>query len=395
MILRNSNLLSDTTQLLLFTTLLSSCGIRIGSPKSEAVQQENLSVGVNSLAVNVNQYPSNKIICDPLSGGETTQTSYEKGIKASLHYLIPGMPNFKTSMNYAQFAKKSDQNIFLSDMNVPTRLFSEGFSTSTGQVLKNDSNEKLIEYFGLKMSTNLILSDLDEVGDYELAMLADDGTTLKLKSGNAEIPDEVLIDNEGDHPTRMGCATRTVKMRKNVMLPIEATYYQGPRYHISNVLIWRKVTAAGTADPLCNQTGNNLFFNPDNKSAPQQAFKDLQARGWKVLSADNFMMSKTATEYNPCIRGTDPVISGFEVGEVILTSVSLSWTTDIEATSHVELTNMKTGEVSTTQSDNVLRTHHDMNLTGLQPATTYQVRAVSVSQDLGRTTSAALSFTTQ
>ncbi len=390
MILRSSHMITYAFS----TLLLTSCGMHVSSPKSANVQQENLSAGFSSLAVNVNQYPSNKIICDPLSGGESTQTNYEKGIKASLHYLTPGMPNLTSSLNYVQFAKKSDQTIFLSDMNVPTRMFSEGFTTSTGNVLKNDSNQKLIEYFGLKMSTNLILSENDEAGDYELAMLSDDGTTLKIKSGTTEIADEVLIDNEGNHPTRMGCATRIVKMRKNVMLPIEATYYQGPRYHISNVLIWRKASATGK-DPLCNQTGNNLFFNPDKNSEPQTAFKDLEARGWKILNTDNFMMGNTKTEYNPCIQGTDPLISNFVVGEVILTNVSLSWTTDIEATSHVELTNMTTGEVSTTQSDNVLRTNHAMSLTGLLPMTTYKVRAVSVSADLGRTTSSELIFTTQ
>ncbi|MBC7420298.1 MAG: fibronectin type III domain-containing protein [Bdellovibrio sp.] len=378
----------------LSSLLLSSCGIKVADQPNEVVKQINLSAGVSSLAVNVNQYPSNKIVCDPFSGGGTATTSYEKGIKASLFYLTSGMPRMYNSNNYTQFAKKSDQNIFLADMNVPTRMFTEGFTTTSGNVLKNDANQKLIEYFGLKMTTNIVLSDTDEPGDYELAMLADDGTTLKIKSGTTEISDEILIDNEGDHPTRMGCAKRIVNMKRSVMLPIEATYYQGPRYHISNVLIWRKASFAAK-DPLCNQLGNYLYFNPDQNSAPQKAFHDLEARGWKILSPDNFLISKTSTDYNPCIQGTDPVISNFAVGEIILTNVRLSWTTDIVATSHVELTNTKTGQVTLTQSDNVLRTTHDINLTGLEPATTYRVKAISVSSDLGRSTSAELSFTTQ
>ncbi len=388
------NTKSPLLKLSMTALFLTGCGIRTSEPKAEVIHQENLSSGFSSLAVNVNQYPSNKIICDPLSGGNTTQTNYEKGIVASLYYLTTGMPIMKKSTDYAQFAHKSDQNIFLSDMNVPTRMFTEGFATSTGTFLKNDQEQKLIEYFGLKMNTNLVLSAADTAGNYELALLSDDGTTLKLKSGTDEIADEVLIDNDGDHPTKMGCSSRVVRMRHNVMLPIEVTYYQGPRYHISNVLIWRKATTAGQ-DSLCNQLGNDKFFNPNKNSEPQQAFRDLEARGWKVLTPDNFMVSRTTNQYNPCVKGSDPIITELAMGEVILTDASLSWKTDILATSHVQLTNMTTGEVTITQSDNVLRTTHDLKLSGLQSGTTYKAQAVSVSEDLGRTTSTELTFTTQ
>lgn len=380
----------------LFT--LTSCGVNLSSllnsEKPEDIVQTDLSAGVANLSVNINKYPANKIVCDPLSGGQTTQTKYTNGIKASLHYKLSNQPRMYKSTDYTQFAFKSEQNLFLSDMNVPTRIFSEGFSTQTGDTLKDDQGQKLIEYFGLQMNSNVVLSDDDEEGTYEFALLSDDGTQMLLKSEDPDVPSQVLIDNDGDHPTKMGCSKKTVQLNRNSMIPIEVTYYQGPRYHISNVLMWRKSTTSGQ-DPSCNKLGNSLYFNPDKKSEEQPAFKDLISRGWKVLKPNNFAISKTTEDYNPCVVGTNPVISNFEVGEVVLTTTSVSWSTDIPATSQVQLTNTKTNQVTVTTSDNQLRTSHQISLSQLQSDTIYKVKVISVSSDLGRSESIELSFQTQ
>lgn len=380
----------------LFT--LTSCGLNlsslINSQEPENIVQTDLSAGVATLAVNINKYPANKIVCDPLSGGQTTQTHYANGIKATLHYKLSNQPRMYKSTDYTQFAFKSEQNLFLSDMNVPTRIFSEGFSTQIGDTLKDDQGQKLIEFFGLKMNSNVILSTEDEEGTYEFAMLADDGTQMLLKSEDPDLLDEVLIDNDGDHPTKMGCSKKIVQFSRNAMIPIEVTFYQGPRYHISNVLMWRKSTAA-EQDPLCNQLGNSLFFNPDKNSEEQPAFKDLISRGWKVLKPSNFAISQTTEDYNPCVVGTRPIISHFEVGEVILTTTSVAWATDIPTTSQVQLMNTKTNQVTVTTSDNALRTSHQISLSQLQPDTIYKVKVISVSSDLGRSESGELSFQTQ
>lgn len=378
--------------ILTITLFTLSCTVKSQSSEENLSQTES-SRAVSQMSVNVNKYPSNKLVCNPFDG-TTPQMTYEQGIKASLHYLTTGMPRMYKATDYVQFARKSDKTLFLKDMNVPTRMFTEGFSTANGDYLKNDSGEKLIEYFGLKMNTNLILSDNDDEGLYELALLSDDGSNLIIKSGTDPLADELIIANDGDHPTKMGCAQNTVRFRKNVMIPIEVTYYQGPKYHISNVLIWRKATTAGT-DPLCNQLGNELYFNPNKGSAPQKAFNDLLSRGWKVVQPQNFRIAIDKTDYNPCVQGTNPVISHFSVGEVVLTSVYFSWTTDIPATAQLQLTNLATGVVTTTTSDNMLRTSHEVTVDGLHPATDYKVQAISISQDLGRSLSAELRFRTQ
>lgn len=350
------------------------------------------------MSVNVNRYAAHKIMCDPLTTPVSSPIkSYQNGIKAELFYRTQAMPRWYSSLDYVSKAKKSEQNVFLTNVNVPTRMFTEGFTTTQGQTLKDDQQNKLIEYFGLKMSSNLMLSDEDEAGYYEFALLSDDGATLKIKSKSIDqlgTVDEIIIDNEGDHPTKMGCSTSTVRMIKNVMYPIELTYYQGPRFHISNVLLWRKSSVSGQ-DSLCNAVGNNLFFNPEQNSAPQPAFTTLMSRGWKVLKPKNFVISETNVDYNPCVQGTNPVISHFEPGEVVLSSASFSWHTDIPATSQILLTNIATGETQVTNSDNILRVQHQVVLQDLLPRTDYKAQVLSISADLGRAIGPEFYFTTQ
>jgi hypothetical protein len=374
--------------------VMTSCSFKKNQDAEESISQSQLdgSSQLGVMKVDLNRYPLNKTVCDPLSASSTTSTSYEKGLKANLFYRDAGMPRYYKSTDYIEKAKVSNQTIFLSDINVPTRMFTEGFVTPSGNILQSDSEERLIEYFALKATSHLVLTESDDEGDYELALLSDDGSTLKVNG-------DLLINNDGDHPTKMGCASKAISIKEGDLLPIEMTYYQGPRYHISNVLIWRKASPAGR-DPSCGQEGNHLYFNPDDKSKPLQRFKDLQARGWQIVQPDNFVIRSTTTEvpnpdYNPCAIGTDPVISNFAIGEVVLQSVSFLWETDIPATSQLILTNQTTGGITVTTTDNVLRTKHSVQLNNLQIGTTYKVQAYSVSEDLGKAKSLEGEFTTQ
>lgn len=389
------NLQLKAVKWILISLLFTACGAKDGEAPS---QTTNSSDGLGLLAVNINKYAANKIICDPLNlPGTAAQKNYQKGIRAELFYRTKEMPRWYNSFDYINSAKKSDQNIFLSEINVPTRMFSEGFSTTQGQTLKDDQQNKLIEYFGIKMTTNIILAADDEAGYYEFALLSDDGATLKAKSNNIDglgSTDEILINNEGDHPTKMGCSTTTVRMTKNVMMPVELTYYQGPRYHISNILMWRKSAVAGQ-DSLCNSLGNSLFFDPTQNSKPQPAFSALLARGWKILKSDNYLIGESNADYNPCVQAPSPIISDFVTGEVVLSSIKFAWQTNLPSTSQIQLTNLATGEVTITNSDNILRVQHEITLQNLRPETNYKAQALSVSGSLGREFGPEVYFKTQ
>ncbi|MBK9322053.1 MAG: hypothetical protein IPM97_03675 [Bdellovibrionaceae bacterium] len=373
---------------LLTASLLLGCTAEFDT--SERIQSNVTSGSVMASKVDLNLHPMNKIVCDPFEGGNNTQVMTQ-GVLGRLFYKTASMPIFHIVDDYINFAKQSDKTLFFSDINVPTRMFSEGFSTQTTGLLKDDSGNKLIEYFGIKFESSLQLSEDDEEGVYELALLSDDGTRLKIKDPIDDTWKEI-INNDGDHPTKMGCASRTIQMTKRTSLPMELVYYQGPRFHISNVLIWRKTTEAGK-DSLCGHSGNEYFFDPNNQSIPLQPYKDLLARGWKPLSTGNFWINNT-TSYNPCVEGTAPVINNFRIAEVALTDVFLAWETDIAASTQIRLVNKTTHEETLTSADNLLRTNHEIHLRGLQPKTTYSAQAVSISQDLGKAMSNEVTFTT-
>src|SRR5690606_35966359 len=123
-----------------------------------------------------------------------------------------------------------------------------------------DTNKKLIEYFGVKFESTLQLSDDDEEGDYELALLSDDGARLKIKDPATDSWREI-INNDNNHETRMGCSSEVIRMTRRTQIPIEVVYFQGPRYHIANILMWRKSSVAGK-DSSCGVYGNKHYFNP-------------------------------------------------------------------------------------------------------------------------------------
>lgn len=398
--------------LLISFSILSACS-EDSDKKGNPPKVGALDAGVLG-KYDISAYPINKLVCDPWGGGNPQDP--QSGIKATLYYRGKNTPIYHAVMPYINTAVKSEQTLFFNRIDVPTRMFTEGFPLKTGGKIKDDSGNELIEYFALKFESNLQLTADDQEGDYELALLSDDGTVLKIQDRiNTNASDnawETLITNDGDTPTRMGCTNRVIKMTRDKKVPIELYYYQGPRYHIANMLIWRKTTVAGK-DQDCGKSGNSYFFDPNNNSAPK-AWTAMAQRGWKVVQDGNFTLNKTLpnptnvatvtsnsdlivaleTDYNACYDGQIPLINSFTVDEVTLTDIFVSWTTDIPATSQVLVINTTTGERYLTTTDNMLRTNHSVHIDGLSPNTTYRLQAVSISQDLGKGISSAVEVTT-
>ena len=188
-------------------------------------------------------------------------------------------------------------------------------------------------------------------------------------------------------------------MTRDTKLETEVLYYQGPRFHISNVLLWRKLADGVNAgqDAKCGVEGNEYWFDPNNNSRPTVQYSNLFNRGWNVVSQGNFYLPTEAnesTQYNPCVEGTNPTISNFRVTEVTSNDVFVSWTTDIPSTAQVLIVTKATGDARLTATDNILRTSHSVRIGALSPATEYSLQAVAVSEDLGRAISAPIELTT-
>jgi hypothetical protein len=251
-------------------------------------------------------------VCSPFGGGPITATS---GLKAELRYINPAAAisvsekNSLLSVNYFNDANpniiKSAQSVYLPDVNVPSRVFSQGFTSSDGKTLKDNAGQVLIEYFALKMESILKLSATDLEGYYELATLSDDGTVLEAQINGVWTR---LINNDGPKPTTMGCMNNKIFFDRNTKLPIRLYYNQGPRTEIANVLVWnyRGTNSAANSSPIsdsvirthCGRSNSTEFWNPAN-SAVGPWFGDMTSnQGWKIIKSNNFFLPDN--EVNPC-----------------------------------------------------------------------------------------------
>lgn len=238
------------------------------------------------------EIPDGPVICDPLGGG--TSVSDKNGLVGDLYYVpvADQSSNLKTLADVVAKAKKVDGTIFMSQVNVPTRRFEDGFAAAGQEPLKDDTGNKLIEYFGLRMKTELALTDDDAEGTYQLATISDDG--LVVSSGSAMLAgtyDQI-------HSTRSDCGTITFTLKKGERLPLEVVYYQGPRNKIAAVMAWRKVADPASLDPKgCGLTDDNGFFAP--KADGSGPWDQMSSVGWKVVPSANLFLPKLAGP-NPC-----------------------------------------------------------------------------------------------
>ena len=118
-------------------------------------------------------------------------------------------------------------------------MFDTGFQVNNGELVLNELGEKLFEYFALDLRGRIHLGDLEDAGHYQFAVLSDDGSIFKLEMDDNK--NHVLINNDHYTPTRMKCATDAVYFDQNTVRNFQMKYFQGPRMHISLMLLWRKV----------------------------------------------------------------------------------------------------------------------------------------------------------
>jgi len=227
-------------------------------------------------------------------------TDYFRGLSGELVYQPQACRDQQGPWNNldqyltSQDAIRHPSKIYLSKLDVPTRAFNLGFPKLDGTMIQTAANENLVEYFSLQFRTELKLGADDQEGDYEFAVLADDGVRMEVGEGSAA---RVYLAHPEHTPTKMVCSTQVVTLSRLSSVPVKLSYFQGPRQHIALMLLWRK--AGSSRDPLCGSAGNDLFFNSNvNPSAPRK-YNDLVARGWRVVPAHVFRIPRN--EYmNPC-----------------------------------------------------------------------------------------------
>lgn len=339
--------------------------------------------------------PSNKFICEPfgnMNGGEI-----KGGLKAELAYVDPSLnltaatKNAYGVMEYfgsaSQFVKTTTP-IFLSQVNVPTRKFDQGFMLSDGSFLSDTNNNKLIEWFALRMKSVLKLSDTDAEGLYEIATISDDGSRLFLgqpAGADGIVPPEVeIVNNDGAHSTRMKCASQPINMSRTSKLPMTYYYNQGPRTEIANVMVWRKVDAASAEKYVnCDKVDSNKWWRSSD-SSPAEYWNAVAADGWKIVDAKNFELPNS--QINPCAAQNNNLIAKADFAPLANGMTTLNIDFSVAANIKAKLYKVDGTQQTLVQSFDFsaqLRDKISMSIAALENGATYAVEVLLEMPALG------------
>ncbi|MGE4130875.1 MAG: PA14 domain-containing protein [Bdellovibrionales bacterium] len=248
---------------------------------------QGASTAPNPPLVNPPMVTPSNLICDPFES--KNRVDPRSGVEGTLHYTQARLPEAEcagtpcTSRDYIAKGKKVDATLFMSQIFVPTRNFSDGFSVEGQGKLKDENGQDLVEWFATDLKSNFVLRPEDADGDYQFAIISDDGITL-----TSTMDGQDLLVDEGEHSPRLRCSPGVVHMNKSNKVPFRLTYFQGPRTQISLVVMWRKVeTSTDLSD-----CGSSDGYLADQDQLPTT----LTSRGWKVLKPGNYLLDG----YNLC-----------------------------------------------------------------------------------------------
>lgn len=337
--------------------------------------------------------PPERTVCDPFDAGGSASN---RGLIGNLLYLTDDQPRYQSVNDLIENGTPIQSTLYFDRLYVPTRAFDLGFYTQSGTLILNHNDQPIYEYFALRLESQLTLAANENPGWYQMAVLADDGAILSRKNPDGSLTE--IVNNDGTHATRMGCATQSIYMDRNSKIPIVMAYHQGPRYHIALTVLWRPLPdGASPTDPVsdieCNQQGNARYFDSTQvPSAPTTRFYEMLERGWKPLDNENYYFPEQAA--NPCAEADPLLITNFSLVSVTRTQVSVSWSSSLPSNSQVQVKNVLTGAITLSAVDPNLVTAHSATVTGLLPNTLYSVQAISQSPDGQITHSSESAFRT-
>ncbi len=227
--------------------------------------------------------------CDPLSGvGKKVQTGLagddvcEQRIKANVYFHTnsSGNPIWNSVDQYIREGINSG-TIYFSNVFIPTRSFTSGFPGISERT----------EFFGFDMLTKLKVSSHLPVGNYQFALIADDGA--KLSYFNSEHSEILIIDNDGYHPTRVLQSTVPVILTAKDRITMRIRYFQGPRDAISLVLLYRPWDSKDKKSISSGFTSQDLFGSFPVPARGQTEFPGtdydrMVQDGWKPVPVESF-----------------------------------------------------------------------------------------------------------
>jgi hypothetical protein len=247
--------------------------------------------------------------CNSFGGGSQVQggVDYTRGLRGRMK-SAPALneTNYQPWFDLNRFdqpdAINIDGQVFFDNLNVPTRLFIDGFPTLGGGLVQGPAGP-LIEFFRIDFDGEIELSPEAFSEDYyQFAAISDDGVIMKING-------QTIINDPYVTPPKLMCGTQNVFMVPEQPMSFELAYSQAPRFHIALVLLWRKVTPQTQAEPACGYNGTpgpglvevtSAWFDWQLPGSPgTQAYQNLLSRGWSVVPRENFKLPQ-GVNLNPC-----------------------------------------------------------------------------------------------
>ncbi len=262
--------------------------------KSGHLSQESGIRLVDNKSVSAN----GKFVCDPFTDDPNPPRAGQiYGLAGKVRYLSADQPRYGTLGDFDTYGHVAPISLFLSDLNVPSRAYDRPFMTREGILVTDSDGIPFQEYFAFDLEAQVRLMPEDGEGLYQFAVIADDGAVLQLDRGTGFEP---IVSNDGFHGARMVCGTEAVSMGRKSSIPMKFGYFQGPRYYVALVVLWREWDGV-SSEVECGSSGNSYFWDlwvtPSIAKAP---FNALLSRGWKVLKPENYLLPIQG-ETNPCV----------------------------------------------------------------------------------------------
>ncbi len=182
------------------------------------------------------------IVCDPFTtpGGCGSGGPPPGGLLGNVYYY----PQGQLVQDYIDRGQRLNVRVLMSQLDVPERAWTAGFSLPNGNVLADDLNQPLIEWFAMDLNGFIELPAGVAPGDYQFGFSSDDGAIL-------DIDGQLILNHDGHHPTQWKCATTKVSLAAGQKYKIRVRYFQGPRYYIALRMFWR---AWSQRSNPCNDT---------------------------------------------------------------------------------------------------------------------------------------------
>lgn len=233
--------------------------------------------------------------CNPFGDG-ISGLGKSNGIRGKMFYFDNADLAQYSHSQYSDFTDHGHlarANFYFDNLNVPTRRFDQGFELSNGQLLSKSDGTPLFENFAFDFRTNIKLPPGSASKQVQFAVLADDGANLLVQDPITKVWTK-QVNNDGVHPTVLTCGAAPITI-SDQPTPLEFQYFQGPRYEIAMVLLWRPWNGSAS-DPQCDSR-MNFFDSSVSPSRPTSKWLDVLSR-WEVVPAN--MLYMDANDENPC-----------------------------------------------------------------------------------------------